>query len=271
MKKLVLFGDSFANYSWWGENEVDNKSWAIDLAGRLNLPIINYGVAGSSLIYSFHKFWEYFKSDQYHEDDVIIFIMTNPERTWVRSMPNPYLGICTIIPDNPLYSTEDTNWIKQNYDCNIWTMLNLLTPEINFDLLQVASCFSILAEQHKKNTWILLRMDNYSAREHIEYLNQIIFPSDNFFPYIDKKNTLFEASMNEFSSEEMFRGFVETGRDSRINHLSKINRYKFADMMLDLITTKNIQSFNINKFAKNIYNTLEDLEIFKHTIDTDNI
>ena len=34
-------------------------------------------------------------------------------------------------------------------------------------------------------------------------------------------------------------------------------------MMLNLIATKNIQSFNINKFTKNIYTTTEDLEMLK--------
>ena len=73
MKKLVVFGDSFANYSWHGENETIDKSWAIGLAKKLDIPIINYGIAGSSVIYSFHKFWEYFKSDQYCEEDIIKF------------------------------------------------------------------------------------------------------------------------------------------------------------------------------------------------------
>lgn len=260
MKKLVVFGDSFANYSWFGENEKDSTSWAMDLAAKLNIPIINYGVAGSSLIYSFHKFWEYFKSDQYFEEDIIIFIITNPERTWVRSMPGPYLGVATIDVNNPWYSDEEVTWIKKNYDSNLWTMINLLSPDINFDILQIASCFSILAEQHKKNTWTLFRMDNYSARENIEYLNQIIFPSDNFFPYIDANNTLFEASMNEFSTEELFRDIA--GRDRRMNHLSKINRDILVDMVINIINTRNIQSFNINKFVKNIYTTSKDLEIF---------
>lgn len=263
MKKLVIFGDSFANYSWFGENEEWNKntSWAINLADKLNIPIVNYGVAGSSLIYSFHKFWEYFKSDQYYEDDIIIFIMTNAERTWVRSMPGPHLGVATMDIKNPWYSADDVSWINKNYDSNLWTKINILSPETNFDILQIACCFSTLAEQHKKNTWIVLRMDNYSAVERTEYLNQIIFPSDNFFPYIDENNTLFEASIKEFLTEEMFKVVLSTG-DRRTNHLSKINRDKLVDMMHDVITTKNIQSFNINKFEKNIYTTDKDLEIF---------
>ena len=260
MKKLVVFGDSFANYSWFGEKK--HNGWAIDLAIRLDIPVINHGISGSSLIYSFHKFWEYFKSDQYHEEDIIIFIMTNPERTWVQSMPGPHLGVTGRVLTNPWYSADDSKWIKNNYDSNLWTILHLLIPETNHDLLQIASCFSILAEKHKKNTWVLFRMDKYSARENIENLNQIIFPSDNFFPYIDANNTLFEASINEFLTEEMFRSVIDVN-DLRTNHLSKINRDKFVDMMLNLIATKNIQSFNINKFTKNIYTTTEDLEMLK--------
>jgi hypothetical protein len=188
--------------------------------------------------------------------------MTNPQRTWISSMPAAHLGVCTTAPANSWHSAEDVNWIKQNYDSNAWTSINLLAPEINFDTLQVACCFSILAEQHKKNTWILLRMDNSCAREHIEYLNQIVVPSDNFFPYLYEKNTLMRASANEFSSDELLRKFLSIGVDKRLNHLSKINRNKLVNMMWDLITTKNIQSFNINKFEKNIYTTIESLEIF---------
>jgi len=262
MKKIILFGDSFANYSWFDKDEDTRTSWAIELASRLNLPLINYGLSGSSLIYSFHKFWEYFKSGQYDKDDIIIFIMTNPERTWVRSMPNAHLGVSNVDSTNSWHSAKDRNWLEQNQDSDVWTKINILNPEINFDILQIACCFSILAEQYKKNTWILLRMDNHSAREHIEYLNQIVFPSDNFFPYIDEKNTLMQASTNEFSTLELFRRILGVGLDRRINHLSKINRDKLTDMILDVITTKNIQNFNINKFAKNIYTTAEDMEIF---------
>ena len=119
-----------------------------------------------------------------------------------------------------------------------------------------------LAEQHKKNIWTLLRIDNYAAREHIEYLNQIIVPTDNFFPYIDANNTLFEASLNEFLNEEMFNFVISTVEDRRTNHLSKINRDILVDMMFNIVNTRNIQSFNINKFVKNIYTTSNDLEIF---------
>jgi len=47
-----------------------------------------------------------------------------------------------------------------------------------------------------------------------------------------------------------------------IGDLANRNRDKLTDMILDVITTKNIQNFNINKFAKNIYTTAEDMEIF---------
>ena len=176
-------------------------------------------------------------------------------------MPGPHLGVATMDTKNPWYSADEVNWINKNYDSNLWTKINILSPETNFDILQIACCFSTLAEQHKKNTWIVLRMDNYSAVERIEYLNQIILPSDNFFPYIDENNTLFEASIKEFLTEEMFKVVLSTG-DRRTNHLSKINRDNLVDMMHDVITTKNIQSFNINKFAKHIYTTDKDLEIF---------
>jgi hypothetical protein len=260
MKKLVVFGDSYANYV---HNDAVS-SWSTDLPEKLNFPVVNYGASGTSLIWSFQEFWKYFNSDQYDEEDIIVFIMAQPERAWVRSMPGPHLAISTYQLDGVFFKEEDKKWLDQNNDSNLWVRLNLLDPEINFDSIQVASCFSILAEQHKKNTWILLRMDHNRSCPRIDQLNYIITPSDNFFPYIEQKDALFNASINEFSTLEVWEESLKHG-DGRINHLSKINRDILGNMIVDLVNTKDIKAYSIDKFVKNIYATSNDYENFKNT------
>lgn len=84
MKKLILFGDSFANYEFYPE--LLDKTWGATLGKLLKLPVINYGVSGSSLTYSLIKFTEYYQSDSYDPDDIIIFVLTETCRLWTKNM-----------------------------------------------------------------------------------------------------------------------------------------------------------------------------------------
>jgi len=75
MLKLGVFGDSFAQCS------VTYSGWPDDLSKMINLPIDNFGRAGTSLWYSYKKFLENFKNYSH-----IVFTYTNPHR-WA-SLPD---------------------------------------------------------------------------------------------------------------------------------------------------------------------------------------
>lgn len=74
MRKLVCFGDSFIA-------PIETESYITKLANKLNVDkVVNYGMHGSSLHYSWHKFYEYLRSDEYHKMDYIIFALTSGGR-----------------------------------------------------------------------------------------------------------------------------------------------------------------------------------------------
>lgn len=80
--RLVVFGDSFFQYSTGTVNHIPNQglSWTDLLAERLDKSILSYANAGTSLNYSVQMLFHYMKTE-YDENDTIIFGVTSMTRT----------------------------------------------------------------------------------------------------------------------------------------------------------------------------------------------
>lgn len=265
MKKIVAFGDSFTNYTWSNEfikstdPDIDtDKFWVNEVARNLNLEILNYGSAGSSHTYAFHKFCEYYQSQDYDPEDVIIFQTSEMHsRSYTLDMP-PHLGVSVSQKDNPGYHKLEKKWIKNNVESYFWYMSHTTHAGLNFDLIQMLSFFQIWTEKNKTNKFIFLRgFLNYDPP--IEKLNSIIQPTSNFFPIISENNSLFKISSQEFANEELMHIALQK-IDKRINHLTEENRKILAQIILDMLATNSIEPFNKTKFIENIYNNYEDAQ-----------
>ncbi len=254
MKKIVAFGDSFINYYW---STVPPVSWVSDLGNKLNLPVLNYGCAGSSHTYSFHKFCEYYQSQEYHREDIIIFQTSHLySRAYAVNMV-PYLSVAVNQQNNPSYSKKERKWIDKNLESYFWHIEHTAHCGLNYDLVQMLSFFQIWAMKNKTNKFIFLRGFS-NCDPPIEKLNYIITPTENFLPVISENNVLFKISSEEFSNTELF-DIALNDWDKRINHLTKVNREILIQIIFDMLETNSVKPFDSKKFLKNIYTTKDDV------------
>lgn len=257
MKKIVGFGDSFANY---GSPETEVTSWIDDLGKQLALPVINYGCSGSAIDYSLHKFFQYYDSEEYDPEDIIIFITTAPvSRNFTLTMPNPRLGVCTAQYNNPAYTKIEKRYVKENIEKLVWHQFHCSHAAMNFNFIYTCSILQTWAESNLTNKLILLRGFAHYTDENIEKYDTIIHHTDNFFPCIKFEQNLYTISMNEFSSIDLFNE-LNNKFDSRKNHLSKSNREILINIVEEMIKTGDVSLLNNSKFFSRLYNSKQDIE-----------
>ena len=265
MKKLVVFGDSFANYSKGVEAGDIICSWTTELANKLNLPLLMYGIAGSSLSYSLHMFFEYYLSEEYDSEDYIIFLTSDPvSRSYTKTMPHPSLGVAPGALHNPFYTRHEKRWLKNNIKSLDWYQMSCANQGLNFELVQTFATLKVWADSHLTNKLLVMRVFGIYFDQHIESFNEIIKPNSNFFPILEKENSLYKLSIDEFASYEMFAQCI-AGNDPRMNHFSKVNRDILVSLVYEIFKNNSINGFDSNHFIKNIYNTKDEVVRLSNT------
>jgi len=259
MKKLIVLGDSFANYEWVNR---DSEGWAGYISEILNIPLINFGISGSATNYSFDKFIKYTKSTEYDPEDIIIFVPSGDQRIYTENMYNPRLGIFYSYDFEDKWQVEK-DWAKNNLESAIWTVDNLLDGKINYEFIKTISFLSQWAHQNKTNRLFIIRafvpLDN---GEDIEKLTELITPLENFFPLLNHNTSLGVISVAEFKDNSLltYSQSKNKGADFRINHLSKENRLILADIISQILSTSDISLFKKELFIKHIYKTKDDID-----------
>lgn len=268
MKKLVVFGDSFANYNWV-EEQTSHLSWTSILSANLNLPVINYGVSGSGLNYSMYKFFEYVHSENYDSNDIIVWLTTNEQRLYTTSMPDPHLGTFHNFPTNKITDlfNKDYKWIDENRQHALWAMENYYDPAINYSLLKIASFLKQWARSNKNTTIVLLKGQCcIKGGEKIHSFLDYITESDNFFPILNQEESLGRISGDEFVNFELYEYLLlkKTKHgpkvDLRVNHLSETNRAVLATQLTNIITHRSATHWNRTEYKKHIYSTKKDID-----------
>lgn len=119
MKKIVIFGDSFAKDT---SNQATN--WIEYVSENLKLPLINYGHCGSSLGYSFDQFMKYYNSDEYDKDDLIVFIIAFIPRVHIVGSPFPDLSgyFSPTEKDIARLTKEQQKWIIDHKELMRWSL-----------------------------------------------------------------------------------------------------------------------------------------------------
>jgi hypothetical protein len=232
MKKLVIFGDSFANNA-----PGMPPNWVGGTARLLNIPVLNYGCAGSSLNYSLDSFYRHAHSTNYDTEDVIVFILTNPDRLYTADMPNPKYGL-THMYDHVSYKND--NWVRDNITHAMWAMEKIYDDEINHESVSVVCCLKVWAENHP-NTIVVLQAFEVFERD-------LIFTTDfgacpNFLSLV-RSRPLFKVSIEEYVDERM----PET--ETRSNHMSECNLEILFEMIAEVITTRDITKYVTGRFKK---------------------
>ena len=266
MKKVVVFGDSFAGYDWVLK-EVGPLHWSTYLGQKLNVPSINHAVSGSGLNFTMMRFHQYLINEEYNKEDIFVFALTNEQRLYSWNMPDPSLGIFYNLLDVvDLRSRREQQWIKENKDHALWAMEEVLHPSLNYNILKLASFLKVWSQHNKTNKVIILKcFRSPEEGKKISQLNKLVTATDNFFPILNETDTLADISSNEFSSSSLYQYMLSSnaktpGLDYRVNHISKINREILSDQLANIITTQSIASWDVTKFATHLYKTQEDVD-----------
>lgn len=252
MKNIWIFGDSYGEYYPGGNH------WPVQLEDMYKdiAHIRSYAVSGSGLGYSLHQFQTIVKNKFISPNDVIIFILTGDERVYVKSMPHPRLGMLGPLEENLRNNPEWRNWAKNNKDGLAWSIFNIFDPEINYELVKVASVLKVWADVHPENTVILF--NNFQSK-HIELLYDIPTTS-NFFNFSKRNLQLIskmECGFDENSSALEDRKIVMSPYDSRNNHMTYANCNVMAEMLFEVIESKDSKKWNWDRFHKHILRYFE--------------
>lgn len=244
MSKLVIFGDSFASYR--DNQKVDNAKgvlWFEEVAKKLNLPLKNEAHPGSSFEWSKKQFWDYYNSNEYSEDDLIIFVFTSFQRS-------PFLAVD--LP--PQYASYYSDFLqgtlkKDHFAYNHYNdnkeLYRGLIKYYNWETqLFDRHLFCLALKQIQNMTIAITAFKDLTINlKNTSLLKQ----SDNFL-YIPAQ--LYKLSENEFVDADFKKFHNYFGGEVRNCHLSNSNNMILANQITQCIQHKTNKYFCKNKFKK---------------------
>ncbi len=266
MKKIVVFGDSYVRYDWVSA-ETDHMTWPYYLSQLLDIPIITFGISGSGLNYSMFHFNNYVNSNDYDPEDIIIWALTNEQRLFDFSMPNPSMGIfynlLDVLDNRP---PEEREWIQKNKKHALWVMENILHPSINYSIIKIVSFLQVWASRNTQNIVIPIRcFTTLPEGEKITKLLDLIDETENFFPILKENDTLSVISGAEFNPTWLHNYMLEKnanapGLDYRVNHISPENRKILANQLFRIINNRSLRYWNRSEFKEGLYTNKSDID-----------
>jgi len=210
MTKVAVYGDSFAHR---------HDGWPSYLEKLMKAEITLFGVSGSSVAYSYHKFLE-----THEKFDLVYFFWTTHDRSWLISTKNSIFN--TLRSDLIHYTSFQPHWdIKDTFDLHRQKYNSNLTDDLkkfisnekeNCQLYPDKNFISVFA---MKDSVKLRRPDciNISTMDEIEMVGTKLKKSCVGMGNIEKQD------MMQFSSK-----FLDENRDKRPNHLTIKQNEEFA-------------------------------------------
>lgn len=225
---LWVFGDSYAEIF-----KSLNDQWANIIAKELGANIKSYGLAGSSVEYTYKKF--NLVRDDINKGDIIIIALTTHSRRWLlknypgqTSTPdveNKGYTFSVVSPTNNAEEQEAINLYYQFLNHN-----NLLKNVVNeTHLTNFLYCLDYITK--KKNLTTIILINFFDTNEWIEDKKEC-FPNLYF-----AKDMMLLISLNELTKKAMVSLDTST-QDLRVNHLIKSNHLILANKILSYIRNK---------------------------------
>jgi hypothetical protein len=244
MKKLIVYGDSYAQ-----EQQDSSLSWVSLLAAKLDLPLINRAIGGSSIEYSIKTFIKDKISKILEPDDIIIFVVTSPGRQHLKYQVK-YPSTASVFRYETFthkYPIEHINYYNLNKNYIKWFEDNKDEDIFKLNALSYVHMLNNYARNNPTNTFVVLSMSGL--------LNVIDIPIlDNFIiPNISLK----KISDDEFKYPVNFNYFTKKVKiDPRYNHLTIPNLHILTDLIYNSIINKDYSNIRSDKFIKNILDRL---------------
>lgn len=234
-KRLVVFGDSFAQVKWYANHNILTNVWQKLVADDLGCgEVLNYARGGTSLFFTIQSLHHYIKTE-HKDDDIIILLKTSHNRLpviddavdlgWQSSLVEHMLGGIKDKSD-PRYSYFKSN--KKTFD---WIFHNFTTLENHLALCMLVET-QINSMINKSLTLCCFE-------------NEAVACEENF--YLEK------ISSGEIIHNSPANEFI---RDNRINHLSTENHAIFAKQISEYFKTNDKTCFDMKQYKTNIIATL---------------
>lgn len=248
MAKLFIYGDSFAAYSDFRKSE-NYVSWVTLLANRLQVTdILNRAMSGSSIEFSMRNFISDVLNNLIKKEDIIIFIISSQGRihtVYQNECPvtaSQFLRVNTFENDYLDIPKDRLSYFKNNKIFIDWYLKNRDEYLININTAAYIHMLSNFAKNNLSNTLILLNLYDIKNPINLDFSTNFIYP----------KVSLMKISTNEFAKGIKWDDWVKvTKQDVRYNHLSIPNINIFANLLFEMIGSKDPSIFTYNKFKRN--------------------
>lgn len=235
---LWVFGDSFAEHFPGLKDQ-----WMERVASEFKTNVSSFGLAASSLEYTYHKF----NSNRHNikPDDIIIVTLTSYSRRWFfKYYPGDLVKIYNqgsfddyketaksptgnIKEQEALQAYSESlvhNELQETYLLNFLYNLDYLTKKLNLKTIVMINLYDI----------------NQLMKDKRDLFSNLYFPD----------NMMLDIFLGEFTKDYMI-DFTEATIDLRINHMVRSNHIVLADKIIDHI--KNNKNIDLAQgFTRNI-------------------
>lgn len=236
--KIAIYGDSYANLNLNQPNDGRGQSW-VDIV-KQHYDVTNFGVAGSSIYYSYLKFKEHNAKFDYN-----IFIITHPDRIYNRKL-------------NKLINQE--SWYTNYRHLDFWSKQQYTSHQLEI-INSVRTYFEFWKDEETENDLNINLAENlihsYSNCLFIYAFSKLVCPAlKNEYGLIDI--TCMEQEQSGWIEKYSKKGFElghldENNRmlqDYRLNHLCEENNIILGSKILEAINNKkNMLEINLKDFV----------------------
>lgn len=255
MSRLLVYGDSFC-----ADDYQEHPSWTKQVSIRLEIPMVNKAISGSSTEYAFKTLVEDFKSDEIKPDDVIIFQFSSHARLHFDYQLHDKPGTASKFLSHVNTNLPENSWYKVNKSYIEWYLLNINVKlnEINHE--SYLHAIQSFAEMYQSTTFLIL-----FNQARTDYLPSFVPPKNMFITNI----SLQQISANEQVKEYSWADWTDyTKFDPRINHLTNPNLSKLADLAVNTIANKHMNGWDYSSFQSKIIDKITNAEQYMGYVDS---
>lgn len=243
---IRVYGDSF------GEDDHD-LSWPRQVSTKMQLPIVNHALGGSSTEYSFKLFIDDVNNSTFRSGDIMIFITSTPGRLFFQhqmSHAPREAGMVFNAPDSYEWywsNVKHIRWYLRNID---WKVLQLNHEAYISAIKDVA--------RHYQDCLFIVMSNSYSGQD----FNVNTDPSN----FLRSRTYLLEVSRREIHDGNIEK-FYNAHPDPRINHLCLPNLNTLSDLMIQAIQQRDISCITYDRFRSDLFDVVNTRKYYKDLVD----
>jgi hypothetical protein len=247
LKTLRVYGDSF------GANGEGVRTWAIMLAKKLQIPLVNKAVGGGSTEYAALQFVNDVQNNIIGDEDIVIYIPSTKGRLHfdfqISNHPETAAGYCHGPDTRPHI---DNSWYHSSKEHIEWWMVNASHAVISMNFESYIHVLSNVARSKPNATFIILKHTDWD-----HHIPNIIHPDNFLMPDIQFTN----ITTNEITGRHSYADFVEfTKFDPRANHLTIPNLEILVELIREAIETQSVKHVTTAKFKTNVIEKITSKE-----------